>query len=233
MQRLSTSRSSAFSTTRKTLTLIAVLLAGVPLLSTAQTEPQTTYRWIDPVSGITVISDMPPPPGIKKVEVSRGGGFSEELDRDKTPAAPGSPSPSAAVRQAAARYPVTLYSSVNCGGPCQLGRDLLNNRGVPFTEKLLQTAEEVDAFKKATSSENPSLPTVLVGKEALRGFEAGAWNSMLDMAGYPKTAPYGSKPSPLPIVTPAAPEKPAPRQPANARPAQPPDPNAPVSQVIQ
>jgi hypothetical protein len=30
----------------------------------------------------------------------------------------------------------------------------------------------------------------------LIGFEAGQWNSELDIAGYPKTAPYGSRPVP-------------------------------------
>ena len=31
-----------------------------------------------------------------------------------------------------------------------------------------------------------------VGKTLLSGFEAGQWNSELDIAGYPKTAPYGA-----------------------------------------
>jgi hypothetical protein len=39
------------------------------------------------------------------------------------------------------------------------------------------------------------VPALKVGKQSFRGFEAAAWNNLLDLAGYPKTAPYGSKPS--------------------------------------
>jgi hypothetical protein len=38
-------------------------------------------------------------------------------------------------------------------------------------------------------------PTVFVGQQSFKGFETTAWNNLLDLAGYPKTAPYGSKPS--------------------------------------
>ncbi len=195
------------SAARGTLTAVAAFLFGVSFLATAQA--QTTYRWVDPATGRTVISDMPPPPAIKKVEISRGG-YVEQVDKAAASTTNNAPaaSTSYAVRQVAAKYPVTLYTSVNCGATCQTGRDLLNKRGIPFTEKVLQTTEEIDAFRKATGSDSPMLPTVLVGKEVSRGFESGAWNSLLDMAGYPKTAPYGSKPVPMPVVTPAIPDKP-------------------------
>jgi len=39
------------------------------------------------------------------------------------------------------------------------------------------------------------VPTLRVGKQSTRGFEAGAYNNLLDLAGYPKTALPGSKPS--------------------------------------
>jgi len=45
------------------------------------------------------------------------------------------------VRQAASRYPVTLYTSSECG-PCDQGRSALKARGVPFTEKTVQSAED-------------------------------------------------------------------------------------------
>ena len=34
-----------------------------------------------------------------------------------------------------------------------------------------------------------------VGQQTVSGLETGAWNNLLDLAGYPKTAPYGSQPS--------------------------------------
>jgi len=39
------------------------------------------------------------------------------------------------------------------------------------------------------------VPALKVGKQSFRGFEAGAYNNLLDLAGYPKTAAYGGKPS--------------------------------------
>ena len=39
------------------------------------------------------------------------------------------------------------------------------------------------------------VPALKVGNQRVRGFEAGAYDNLLDLAGYPKTAPYGSKPS--------------------------------------
>jgi len=37
---------------------------------------------------------------------------------------------------------------------------------------------------------------LVVGSDKLDGFEAGQWQSALDRAGYPKTAPPGHKPAP-------------------------------------
>ena len=45
------------------------------------------------------------------------------------------------------------------------------------------------------SSATPSFPTLKVGKQSFRGFEPAAYNNLLDLAGYPKSAAYGSKPS--------------------------------------
>ena len=32
------------------------------------------------------------------------------------------------------------------------------------------------------------VPSIKVGKQSFRGFEAGAYNNLLDLAGYPKSA---------------------------------------------
>lgn len=91
-------------------------------------------------------------------------------------------------RRAQQSFPVMLYTAGNCTDPCQQARDFLNKRGIPFTEKTLLTQKEVDDFKQQSGSEQA--PTLAVGKTYLKGFEAGQWNSELDIAGYPKALLY-------------------------------------------
>jgi len=138
-----------------------------------------TYRWVDP-AGRTVISDTPPPGRMHSV--SKAG--ASAADDDGLPFA---------VKRAAENFPVTLYTSADCTTQCKDGRDLLNGRGVPFAEKMLQGQEDVAELKQLVG--DAFVPALKVGKQSFRGFEAGAWNNLLDLAGYPKSAPYGSKPS--------------------------------------
>jgi glutaredoxin len=142
---------------------------------------QTTYRWIDK-SGMTVFSDQPPPPEVKVIETKEGRA------EDSNPQIP------YATRQAAEKFPVTLYTMASCTETCARARALLNERGVPFSEKLLTSQEEVDGIAKQMGNE-AFIPGLKVGSQSFPGFEAGSWNNLLDLAGYPKTAPYGSKPS--------------------------------------
>jgi glutaredoxin len=138
-----------------------------------------TYRWVDP-AGRTVISDTPPPG--RSHSVSKAG--ASAADNDGLPFA---------VKRAAENFPVTLYTSADCTTQCKDGRDLLNGRGVPFAEKMLQSQEDVAELKQLVG--DAFVPALKVGKQSFRGFEAGAWNNLLDLAGYPKSAPYGSKPA--------------------------------------
>ncbi len=109
------------------------------------------------------------------------------------------------VRKAKQDFPVTIFVASYCGEICVQARALLNKRGIPFAEKNLLTQEDIDAFKIKTGGE--ALPTLMIGKTVIKGFEAGQWNSELDIAGYPKTAPYGSRP--VQQDKPAAPAEPA------------------------
>ncbi|PKO87432.1 MAG: glutaredoxin family protein [Betaproteobacteria bacterium HGW-Betaproteobacteria-10] len=137
------------------------------------------YRWVDS-AGRVIISDTPPPSTAKNV--AKLGGNNEKSD--------GLPF---ALRKAKENYPVTLYTSADCTTDCQQARDALNARGVPFTEKMLQKAEDANELKQLVG--DVFIPSLKVGKQSFRGFEAGAYNNLLDLAGYPKSAPYGSKPS--------------------------------------
>ncbi len=139
-----------------------------------------TYRWVDP-AGRTVISDMPPPGKAKSVAKT---GSEEAANTDNLPFA---------TKKAMDAFPVTLYTSADCVAECKQARDLLNGRGVPFTEKMVQKPEEVEELKQLVG--DFFVPSLKVGNQRNRGFEAGAYNNLLDLAGYPKSAPYGSKPS--------------------------------------
>ena len=152
------------------------------LLATTAVSAQTTYRWIDPRNGVTVISDLPPPPGTRGVTVSEVASGADEEQRLPY-----------AIRQASAKFPVVLYTSENCGS-CQQARALLNGRGVPFSEKLLTNQEELTALGRQLGGEGV-LPSISVGRQSAAGFAASTWNELLDFAGYPASAPYGFRPA--------------------------------------
>ena len=81
-------------------------------------------------------------------------------------------------------FPVTLYTFPDCGSPCQQARDLLNKRGIPYTEKSMTKQEELDAFRK--DSGDNIFPSATIGKTWVKGFLADQWTKELDFAGYPK-----------------------------------------------
>lgn len=159
-----------------------LVLLSAALLMSSLVVAQTTYRWVDKATGKTVFSDQPPPPGTAKVQVMGGAAPSDDKQMPY------------ATRQAAEKFPVTLYTSATCTEPCNQARSLLNGRGTPFTEKMLKSEAELAELTTKMGSE-VVFPTVFVGQQSFKGFETTAWNNLLDLAGYPKTAPYGSKPS--------------------------------------
>lgn len=145
-------------------------------LTVAQT---TTYRWIDKTTGQTVYSDQPPPPGARLIEA-----------REDRAAPADSRQLPYATRQAAEKYPVKLYTTANCTEICATARTLLSGRGIPFTEILLKTQEEIAEVAKAMGTES-FVPGLQVGSQRFAGYESGAWHNLLDLAGYPKSAPFG------------------------------------------
>lgn len=158
-------------------TLIVAALVAATLA-----DAQTTYRWIDKSSGKTVFSDQPPPPGVSQVVKQTGAQPDAERQLPY------------ATRQAAAKFPVTLYTTASCADACQQARELLNTRGVPFTEKQLKSEAEFAELARLLGSE-AGFPSLSVGRQNLRGLADDAWNELLDLAGYPRSAPYGAEPS--------------------------------------
>lgn len=167
---------------------ICVLLA---ITSYAQAE--SLYRWVD-----------------KEGRVHYGDKPAEDatvIEKKKfaAPAAAGDDDLSYNTRKAKQDFPVTLYASPSCGDICAQARSFLNKRGIPYTEKLLVTKEDIDAYIKLTGANN--VPALTVGKNLLSGFAPGQWHGELDIAGYPKAAPYGSRPVPPATVKPEVPAK--------------------------
>lgn len=87
------------------------------------------------------------------------------------------------LRQVASKYPVTLYSSRDCS-PCDQGRSLLQRRGIPYTEKSIETREDISALKRLEGV--GQVPVIRIGQQQVQGFEERDWTAYLDAAGYPK-----------------------------------------------
>ncbi len=156
------------------------------------------YRWTD-AKGEVHYSDTPPP-GAKNVQKRNLRGSVVE-----TP-------PPFELQRVQKDFPVTLYTSPNCKEPCAMAREALNRRGVPFDEVQVWEEESNEKLKKATGANE--VPALVVGRTAHRGFEQGAYDSLLDSAGYPKAGalPARSQGAPQPpegYVSPEAREKPA------------------------
>lgn len=155
-------------------------------------QAQQLYRIVG-ADGRVTFSDQPPAVGdTSKVTSGRAGRFGEE-----GATSPGLP---AELRAVVARYPVILYSTKECI-PCAAGRNVLQSRGIPFTEKTIENQPDADALIRLTGES--SLPALSIGGQQIKGFSQLEWTQYLDAAGYPKTSalPGGYRnPEPSPIV---------------------------------
>jgi glutaredoxin len=160
------------------------------------------YRWVDADDAVHY-SDQPPPANIKQFEkIKAGGGKPSEA-----------PLPYV-LQQAVNTFPVTLYSS-ECGDTCTRASELLAKRGVPYTEMDAMDPAVQEELRKLTGGAL-EVPVLKVGRDALRGFEEGRWNTSLDAAGYPQTAVIPPRPPTKPAKPAAAAPPVAPAPPADA-----------------
>ncbi len=156
--------------------LVLVVLGSLSLPAVAQ------YKWLS-ADGRTVYSDVPPPGGATRMDA-----------RTERPTVSGSTSDRASaqvdlpfeLKTTSSRYPVVLYTATDCV-PCNAARQHLGARGIPFSEKSIATVADFDAFKARGFSDN-SFPAMTVGSEKAVGFEPGAFDRLLDAAGYPRTS---------------------------------------------
>lgn len=191
----------------KKVALCAVFLPAI-LAFSSQSIAQQLYRIVGPDGRVT-FSDQPPPPSANaKVTTGRGGSFNESAGNAALPFE---------LRSVVQRFPVTLYTGKECG-PCDNARNLLRNRGVPFTERTIESPEDAASLRRLSG--DTSMPFGTIGSQQLKGFSDAEWTQFLDAAGYPKTSVLPStyrNPTPAPLVARAAPAPaPAPAAPALA-----------------
>ena len=127
------------------------------------------------------------------------------------------------LRQVAERFAVVLYASADCA-PCDAGRRMLVQRGVPYAERLIQSDEDLQALARISGAR--TVPVLAVGSQITRGWLESEWSANLDLAGYPResrlprdwpvavAAPLAARPAPEPATSlpPAPPAAAAPAQ---------------------
>lgn len=131
------------------------------------------YRWIDE-KGRVQYTDTLPPASAKSVQKKNFKGNSVGAQ------------PGFALDRAAREAPVTLYTHPICKEQCQLARDVLAKRGVPFTEVVATEADKVEQLKKVSGTD--AVPVLVVGDYVERTISPETYNRALDRAGYPSAA---------------------------------------------
>jgi len=144
-------------------TLLATLFTALPA--------HALYKVVGPDGKITYTDRPAVSPENKVQSVNSNGGVSDDVALPYE------------LRQIAQRFPVTLYGAKDCP-PCDMARQLLRQRGIPFTEKSISTKEDGDALQRITGGRD--LPAATIGAQVLRGFQREDWSSYLDAAAYPK-----------------------------------------------
>jgi glutaredoxin len=146
-----------------------IAVQAVFMLAAGHLYAQQVYKSVDK-NGRVTYSEVPPLPG-----------SGDKLTGDSA----ANVSLPYALQQVVSRYPVTLYTTADCG-PCINARLMLTQRGVPFTERTVSSNEDIAAYKKINADNN--FPLATIASQQLKGYEETEWTKYLDAAGYPKTS---------------------------------------------
>lgn len=149
----------------------ALPISALLILSYSASVHAQLYKSVGPEGKITY-SDTPPSRAARVETRAIGAGG---------PGASGLPYELA---EAVKGNPVTLYTTGNCV-PCDDGRKLLTERGIPFSEKTVNTDQDMAQFRNVGS--DGQFPVLTIGRNKERGFENTAWNTALTAAGYPES----------------------------------------------
>src|SRR5581483_11709785 len=145
------------------------LTVAVLVLAAAPAHAQKLYKWVDQDGRVSYHDQPPSDSGYRVEEKSLRGERSTEASPDVT-----------------GKAPVVLYSAPKCG-PCDLARQYLQKRRVPFTEKNVEGDRKLqDELIKQTGG--LSVPTLTIGDKVMRGYLESLLEGELDAAGYPKVA---------------------------------------------
>lgn len=145
---------------------------ALALLALAAGPAWAQYKVVQPDGSVTY-TDRPPSAGSARITT---------LGRNN-PAAVAQAGLPMELRQAALRYPVTLYAAPDCV-PCDGGRRLLQQRGIPFTERRILSEEDAQALERIAGAR--AVPVLAIGPQQLRGYSQSEWATHLDAAGYPR-----------------------------------------------
>ena len=155
---------------------IASVVFGTVLACTAgQVLAQKVYRVVGPDGRVT-FSDRAPSADAPSQKV---GTVSTSSAADSGPNLASLP---LEVKQAATKYPVTLYTTKDCSA-CDTARDFLKGRGIPFAEKSVTSNDEIKALTKLNG--DGTIPLATLGGQQLKGFNQNDWDSYLNAANYP------------------------------------------------
>jgi glutaredoxin len=179
-----------------------LLVVAATILSTVCIDALgQAYRWVDQ-NGRVHYTQTPPPPdakGVQRKSFRHGPMGTVDLPY--------------ATQVAAKNFPVTLYTQPDCGTPCDQARALLVKRAVPFREVSVVTQKDADELKRLSGKTD--LPLLAVGNQLQTGFQQDFFNSLLDSAGYPASAP----PAPIETLRKMDPATPAAQSQQGAEPA--------------
>ena len=185
------------------LAALAACATGALLATAAQA--QQVHRIVGPDGKVTFSDRAPEDKKAQSTVLSTASGGAAS-----NPALPSE------LRQVASRFPVTLYTGESCS-PCQQARQLLVQRGVPFTERSVNTNDDIDALRRLSGES--ALPFGTIGRQQLKGFSDAEWTQYLDAAGYPAQSrlPKGyTQPAATPLAPAKAPTASAPDAPQEA-----------------
>lgn len=88
------------------------------------------------------------------------------------------------IKEIAEQHPVVLFSAPNCEA-CDLVRDQLTGRNVPFTEKDSSQDVEIQTELAAVTGGPLTVPTVTIDEYKFTRYSRSDLKSALDKAGYP------------------------------------------------
>lgn len=157
---------------RTSLGGVALTLGGAALVLCA-TLAQAQYKVVQP-DGSVSYTDRPPTTSNARVTPMSVGGARTAAVEVGMPAE---------VRNAVRRYPVTLYTGIECQ-PCDAGRRYLQQRGIPYNERRISTEDDAAALERLVGGR--TVPSLMIGAQPLRGLSEADWAAYLDVAGYPR-----------------------------------------------